>query len=135
MKVFSNLDREIVALCPEEDIKRETEDSESVTTKIIEARRKIDMTLKENSVCDRTHVLSMPSVEDAGTRPRLPKLTLPKFRGDITNWSAFWDSYKYAVHENTSIPVVDKFNYLSSLLEGPAHRTIQGLINPYREEL
>ena len=126
MKVFSNLDGEIVALCPEDDIEREIEDSESITAKIIEARRKIDTTLKENPR-DRTHVL-LPPVEDPGTRPRLPKLTLPKFRGKVTNWSAFWDSYKSAVHDNTSIPVVDKFNYLNSLLEGPAHRTIQGLI-------
>ena len=37
-KVFSNLDGEIVALCPEEEIKREIKDSESVTAKIIEAR-------------------------------------------------------------------------------------------------
>ena len=126
-KVFSNLDGEIVALCPEEEIEREIDDSESVTAKIIEARRKIDTTLKDKSVRERTHVLSPPTVEDPGTRPRLPKLTLPKFRGDITNWSAFWDSYKSAVHDNASIPVIDKFNYLSSLLEGPAHRTIQGL--------
>ena len=125
MKVFSNLDGEIVALCPEDDIEREIEDSESITTKIIEAWRKIDTTLKENPR-DCTHVLS-PPVEDPGTRPRLPKLTLPKFRGDVMNWSAFWDSYKSAVHDHTSIPVVDKFNYLNSLLEGPAHQTIQGL--------
>ena len=60
-------------------------------------------------------------------KPRLPKLSLPKFRGDVTNWSAFWDSYRSAVHENTSIAVVDKFNCLNSLLEGPAARAIQGL--------
>ena len=60
-------------------------------------------------------------------KPRLPKLSLPKFRGDVTNWSAFWDSYRSAVHENTSITIVDKFNYLNSLLEGPAARAIQGL--------
>ena len=78
------------------------------------------MTLKENPR-DRTHVLS-PPVEDLATRPRLHKLTLPKFRGDVTNWSTFWDSYKSTVHDNTSILVVDKFNNLNSLLEGPAHR-------------
>ena len=87
MKVFSNLDGEIVALCPEDDTKQEIEDSESITAKIIEARRKIDTTLKENPH-DRAHVLS-PPVEDPGTRPRLPKLTLLKFRGEVTNWSAF----------------------------------------------
>lgn len=38
MKVFSNLDREIVNLCPEEDIEREIADSESIIAKIIEAK-------------------------------------------------------------------------------------------------
>ena len=77
------------------------------------------MTLKENSL-DHTHAL-LPPVEDPATRPRLPKLTFMKFQGDVTNWSAFWDSYKSTIHDNASIPVVDKFNYLNSLLEGPAH--------------
>ena len=31
------------------------------------------------------------------------------------------------MHENADIMIVDKFNYLNSLLEGPAARTIQGL--------
>ena len=31
------------------------------------------------------------------------------------------------MHENTSISTIDKFNYLNSLLEGAAARTIQGL--------
>ena len=57
----------------------------------------------------------------------MPKLILPKFQGDIANWSAFWDSYQSAVHENSSIAIVDKFNYLNSLLEDPAARTIQVL--------
>jgi len=31
------------------------------------------------------------------------------------------------VHSNPDLPVIDKFNYLNSLLEGTAARTIQGL--------
>ena len=31
------------------------------------------------------------------------------------------------MHENTSISTIDKFNYLNSLLDGAAARTIQGL--------
>ena len=36
----------------------------------------------------------------------------------------FWDSFESAVHEN---PKIDKFNYLHSLLEGPASQVIQCL--------
>ena len=54
-------------------------------------------------------------------------LTLAKFRGEVTAWSSFWDSYKVVVHKNAVIMIVDKFNYLNSLLERPAAQTIQGL--------
>ena len=50
MKVFSNLDGEIVALCPENDIEREIEDLESITVKIIEARRKLIRHLRRTLV-------------------------------------------------------------------------------------
>ena len=48
----------------------------------------------------------------------LPKLALSKFRGDITQWSSFWDLFKSAVHSNPDLPIIDKFNYLNSLIEG-----------------
>ena len=37
------------------------------------------------------------------------------------------DSYESTIHKNDAITKVDKFNYLSSLLEGTALRAIQGL--------
>ena len=129
LKVFSSLDSEIVSLCPEEEIEREIEDSESITAKIFESKRKIDSRLKGNSgaLPERSSTGAVRSDAAIMNRPRLPKLTLAKFRGDVTAWSSFWDSYKSAVHENPDISVIDKFNYLNSLLEGPASRTIQGL--------
>ena len=60
-------------------------------------------------------------------RPKLPKLVLNKFKGNVTQWAPFWDSYKTAVYENSALSTIDKFNYLNSLLEGPAARSIQGL--------
>lgn len=46
MKVFSNLNEKIVALWLEEDTYR-MRDSRLITAKIIEAKRKIDIVLKE----------------------------------------------------------------------------------------
>ena len=57
----------------------------------------------------------------------LPKLTITKFRGEVTNWTSFWDSFKSAIHENREISKVNKFIYLYSLLKGAALRTIKGL--------
>jgi hypothetical protein len=60
-------------------------------------------------------------------RPKSPKLVLSKFKGNVANWTGFWDSYQVTVHDNTLLSTIDKFNYLNSLLEGAAARAIQGL--------
>ena len=57
---------------------------------------------------------------------KLPKLNLPTFNGNILDWNSFWDSFDTAVHSNTSLSEVQKFNYLKSLLEGEASYTIAG---------
>ena len=66
-------------------------------------------------------------VNQNAVRTRLPKLYLPKFRGDVTKWNTFWDSFQSAVHRNEGISNIDKFNYLNSVLEGATARAIQGL--------
>jgi hypothetical protein len=71
--------------------------------------------------------VSPVSVPTSLTLPRLPKLELPKFSGKVTEWSSFWDLYNTAIHSNTNVSKVNKFNYLFSLLEGNAARSIKGL--------
>ena len=41
---------------------------------------------------------------------KLPKLTIQPFKGDLTTWITFWDSYKAAIHKNSPLPDIDKFN-------------------------
>jgi len=59
--------------------------------------------------------------------PKLPKLVIPKFNGDVKRFRSFWDSFDSAINKNPSLSAVDKFNYLHILLEGSAARSIQGL--------
>ena len=66
-----------------------------------------------------------PPVLPLTTKTRLPKLVLPTFRGDVTNWPPFCDVFKTAMHENDKMSKIDKFNYLNLLLEGAAAMTIQ----------
>ena len=65
-------------------------------------------------------------------RTKLPKLTLRRFKGDITQFRTFWDTFESAVHSNPGLTKIDKFSYLVSLLEGSASRAIEGL--PVTEE-
>ena len=55
---------------------------------------------------------------------KLPKLNIQPIRGDLTTWTPFWESYRAAIHDNTSLNDADKFNYLRSLLE---HTTLDAI--------
>ena len=69
----------------------------------------------------------MHAAVDSTSHVKLPKLSLRKFNGDITKWASFWDSFDSAIHSNSSLSSVDKFNYLNSLLESTAAEFIAGL--------
>ena len=58
---------------------------------------------------------------------RLPKLDLPRYAGDPLGWQTFWDSFKAAVHSNSNLTGVEKFNYPRAQLDGEASRTVSGL--------
>ena len=65
-------------------------------------------------------------------RTKLPKITLRRFKGDVTQFHTFWDTFESQVHSNLGLTKIDKFSYLVSLLEGTASRAIEGL--PVTEE-
>ncbi|RMX54188.1 hypothetical protein pdam_00012153, partial [Pocillopora damicornis] len=67
-----------------------------------------------------------PPTTNASTS-KLPKLTLPKFRGEVTQFKPFWDTFESAVHSNPNLSKIAKFNYLVAQLEGAASRAIAGL--------
>ena len=52
---------------------------------------------------------------------------IKKFNGDLTKWVAFLDSFNSSIHANPTLSTVDKFNYLSSLLESSAAEAIAEL--------
>ena len=58
---------------------------------------------------------------------KLPKLSLKRFNGDLTKWTAFWDLFSSSIHSNPGLSNVDKFSYLTSLLESTASEAIAGL--------
>ncbi|KAK3892841.1 hypothetical protein Pcinc_003312 [Petrolisthes cinctipes] len=60
------------------------------------------------------------------TNVKLPKLELPKFNGEVTQWQSFWDQFSSHI-DATDLPVISKFTYLMSLLEGDAKNVVNGL--------
>ena len=57
-----------------------------------------------------------------------PILSLKGFNGDPTKWVTFWDTFESAVHDNAALTNIDKFSYLTFLLESTASEVVAGLM-------
>ena len=97
LNVLQKIDNEVLALCNVEAIEREIEDSEDISTRIFDYKRRIEVYLKSQSAsgavlnAETSHpVVTLEMASIASTR--LPKLELQKFKGNITSWMPFWNS-------------------------------------------
>ncbi|KAJ8963855.1 hypothetical protein NQ317_010753 [Molorchus minor] len=52
--------------------------------------------------------------------PRLPKLELPSFSGDLKEWPVFYECFKNLIHHNKELTAVDKIHYLIGKLSESA---------------
>ena len=100
------MDQDILGRCDAGAIVTVIEESDAIVTKVISCKLKIDeltATSTRTNVSRPTFGLA-PTIPVITSRPRLPKLTLPKFSGDPTKWTTFWDSFNSAVNENLNLP-------------------------------
>lgn len=56
---------------------------------------------------------------------KLPKITIPTFSGNYTEWTTFRDLYISLVHKNTSLDNVQKMHYLKGHLSGEAEQLLR----------
>ena len=54
----------------------------------------------------------------------LPRIELPSFDGQYKDWKTFFDMFKGTVHEQQSLPKVQKIHYLKGALKGEAKRVL-----------
>ena len=121
---LKRLDEEIAELIDDEAaVLREITEADEFSERIYESLARINMCV---SGAGGSPVEAGPS---SGTlsKAKLPKLDLPVFKGDITEWTTFWDMYESAVHSNSNLPSVQKFTYLRTLLSHSAKDSIAGL--------
>lgn len=57
----------------------------------------------------------------------LPKIELPKFDGNATEWCSFRDMFQSLVHNNPSISNIERFHYLISCVTGPALAVVKAV--------
>ena len=127
---LKTLDAEIVDLIEDEGgLADEIEQADTYKETLYEAILKVDRLLNATPPTPEA-----PPTTTRGTpadarvnRVKLPKLQLRSFNGDLTRWNAFWESFESAIHSNTELSDVEKFNYLNSLLERSAREAVSGL--------
>lgn len=102
LSTLNEYDQKILTVCEVANIENEIEESQRAVEKIMESKRKIDLKLKQrsNESSGQNHESNASTSQEPKAKARLPKLSLPKFRGDITKWSTFWDSFQSAIHDN-----------------------------------
>ena len=54
--------------------------------------------MEEHTTGDSVSTQLANSTRSCNTNHKLPKLTLPEFNGEITQWQTFWDYFESAVH-------------------------------------
>ena len=126
-EIIVTLDNEILSTLIEAEMTDEIMTSGDYIMSIDEVIFSISDVLDNFAMNDEERK-SLPDLEDERRgSAKLPKLLLKKFSGDILRFQEFWECFDSAVHTNSSIDKVMKYNYLRSLLEGDAAATIAGL--------
>lgn len=95
----------------------------------ISLRRKLEEE-RGSSSFETTHDTSFRSSYSShnhNSNVKLPKLEIPKFDGDCTNWPEFRDLFSSLIHEKNSVPNVQKMQYLKMNLTGSAANVIKHL--------
>ena len=86
---------------------------------------------KQENASDRngaetTIIQARNSGRNAGSI-KLPKIELPSFSGNYTEWTSFYDLFNASVHSNSSLKQAEKLNYLKSALKGEAFTLVKNL--------
>ncbi|XP_028397211.1 uncharacterized protein LOC114521021 [Dendronephthya gigantea] len=120
----SNLAQSSVVIPPENNLEAPVSTDSAVSTSSNTNVPQSNSTTPTQTAPDTA---STPGNQTNMPTVKLPKLNLKRFRGDPTAWSTFWDMFESSVHNNPTLSSIDKFNYLSSLLESTAADSIAGL--------
>uniref|UniRef100_A0A1X7V6K8 Uncharacterized protein n=1 Tax=Amphimedon queenslandica TaxID=400682 RepID=A0A1X7V6K8_AMPQE len=117
MVAIKRLDEEIIALTQDEEVIAAIEEADDYDQSVYEQLVRLDSHLAPSGSANVLH----------DNQVKLPKLNLPTFSGDVTTWTAFWDSYEAAMPKNTQLPDIERFSYLRYLIKGIAQDMKAGL--------
>ncbi|XP_054709142.1 uncharacterized protein LOC129218845 [Uloborus diversus] len=108
---------------------------DKITLMLFRGRKKLKDNEKRSTSFsnDSSNISERSSLSHSKSEPvsenkfvKLPKLTIPKYFGQITQYLDFWNTFKASIHKNPGLSKIQKFNYLRSYLGGPAAMAIEG---------
>ena len=122
VKILKNLDDEMLELIPEDEaetLANEIDKSCQFSDEINDILVKIESifsksNIENSSVHTNSTTSSSVSSNPNDSHAKLPKLTLDKFNVELLSWKSFWDQHSVAIHTNSSLSDIEKFNYLPS---------------------
>ena len=91
-----------------DSIYSEFEDTTSVINKSLKDFTK--ELVKENP--QGSYVAASSTNSTTKNKVKLPKLFIKNVGGRLAEWTSFWHSFNCAIHSNTDLNDIDKFNYL-----------------------
>ena len=78
--------------------------------------------IKKTLAAGMMSTTTTPVLVDKGVK--LPKLDVPRFDGQLINWSSFWEQFQISVDEQTSLSDAEKLVYLKQALKGGSARSV-----------
>ena len=122
LSILKQLDAEIVDLVEEEDaeeIERTDIYMEEVYATMAKLER-LNLRVGSTTAPDPRVTAMAPVGPPDPPRPenkvKLPKLTIQPFKGELTSWISFWDSYQAAIDGNTSLTNLTIYAHCSKAL-------------------
>ncbi|KRZ72377.1 hypothetical protein T10_4990 [Trichinella papuae] len=107
------------------DLEKEIDEFGTLENEILEIRCIAEDFIENQTDEKRTE--TMKNGIDASVNVRLPRYELPKFKGDVLEFTSFWEQFEDSIHSRQDISDSAKFSYLRSCLSGSALAAVNGL--------
>ncbi|KRX99145.1 hypothetical protein T4E_10779 [Trichinella pseudospiralis] len=108
-----------------DDLEKEIDEFRTLEQEILEIRSIAEDFIEEMTDGKKAEIVKNGS--DVNVSVRLPRHELPKFHGDVLEFTAFWEQFEDCIHMRRDISDSAKFSYLRSSLSGSALAAINGL--------
>ncbi|GBM19339.1 hypothetical protein AVEN_195979-1 [Araneus ventricosus] len=122
---LKKLDSDILNLFKAQDLTNEVERQKEYRDHIITWKMRARKILRKNE--SETLIDRNVNRNTQQCSVKLPRLQIPQYDGNILNFNDFYSQFEAAIHKNSNLSDVEKFNYLKSYLINDAEIAIRGL--------